>query len=153
MSFNPHSVITSILRPLGYKRQGNYWTKQCNNYLVYLVLYGSSYGGGDKYINVRAFFEEIAEPGENFKNTYDASTRLQETGPLGGSLNYHHEYKNLTDEEREVRLRNGLINYGLPLLQSYETVDGLKELWLYGIGTLMSPKLRELIGLPYEHPG
>jgi len=148
MSFNPHSVITSILRPLGYKRQGNYWTKQCNNYLVYLVLYGSSYGGGDKYINVRAFFEEIAEPGENFKNTYDASTRLQETGPLGGSLNYHHEYKNLTDEEREVRLRNGL-----PLLQSYETVDGLKELWLYGIGTLMSPKLRELIGWPFEHQG
>jgi len=152
MTFQPQSVITSVLKPLGYRRDGNYWLKEAETHLYYLVLYSSSYGGPDKYIDIRAFFKELAKPGENFKNSRNAAYSIQETGPLGGALNFHHEFKDLTDEERVFRLRQGLINHALPVLEEFSTIDGLKRFWLENNGVLMDPELRSLIGLPFKKP-
>ena len=152
MVFKPQAVITSILHPLGFRRDGNYWIKETDTHFYYLVLYASSQGGSDKYIDIRAFFKELAKPGETFKKRRHVSYRLQETGPLDGALNYNHEFKDLTDEERTARLTKGIIEHGLPVLKSFETVEGLKKLWLENHSTLMNPELRTLIGLPYSRP-
>jgi hypothetical protein len=148
--FKPHSVISSVLRPLGFKRDGNYWIKEVESHLVYLVIYGSSYGGPDKYIAIRAFFKQLAQPGQSFKRGWHASYDIQEIGLLGGALNYFHEFKDLSDEERTKRLTDGLVNHCVPTLESVSTIDGLKKMWLENPGLLMSPELRSLIGLPFS---
>ncbi|NJL73154.1 MAG: hypothetical protein HC888_17225 [Candidatus Competibacteraceae bacterium] len=89
-------------------------------------MYASSYGGSDKYVDVRVFFKELAKPGESFKSQRHASYRIQETGPLAGALSYSHEYKNLTDDERASRLRHGLIDTRFPMLNSFATIEGLR---------------------------
>jgi len=38
------------------------------------------------------------------------------------------------------------------VLKSFETVEGLKKLWLENHSTLMNPELRTMIGLPYSRP-
>lgn len=150
--FKPQTVITSVLGPLGFKKDGNYWVREADTHYYYLVLYASSYGGPDKYIDIRAFFKELAKPGENYKKRRHVSYRIQETGPLEGALNFHHEFKDLTDEERTSRLTRGLLNYAVPALERFATVDGLKRMWLEENGVLMNPDLRTLIGLPFEKP-
>ena len=152
MTFKPHPVITSLLKPRGFKRDGNYWIREADTHLYYLVLYSSSYGGGDKYIDIRAFFRELAKPGENFKKKWHASFRIQETGPLAGALNFHHQFKDLTDEERTERLIQGIENHAIPVLHKFSTIDGLRRFWLEENGAGMSPDLRSLIGLPYLKP-
>jgi hypothetical protein len=91
MTFKPQPVITSLLKPRGFKRDGNYWIREADTHFYYLVLYSSSYGGPDKYIDVGAFFKELAKPGESLKKTRHVSFRIQETGPLAGALNFHHQ--------------------------------------------------------------
>jgi hypothetical protein len=124
--FKPQKHITALLHPLGYRRSGNYWFKEADTHFYFLNL-NSAYCGGDFYIDVGISLKQYIPDGDSFKNNWHIRNRINEHSALKGALCFYHESAKLTEADREVRLREGILNVALPVLNQLSTVAGLRE--------------------------
>lgn len=146
MEFSPSGIISSYLKPLGYKKKGAIWSKSENGVESALVLTGSKVGQ-NQYLDIVARILTISNPESPISRDWSACYRLAEIEDLNGALIFNRGFANLTGEERGQRLSLAMETKVLDLLRTIGSCRGIAELWNSNSQIRTSPEARALLNL------
>ena len=141
------TILASVMKPLGFKKEGATWRKRNANSISVINLQGSQWGPSF-YMNLGIYFLTVGDNEKPPEYHCHLRTRLTELVPDRQRLD------DVLDLEKPIALTirfeelvAAVVNYGLPWLQRVSTVEGAREYCKSSSAPWVTADARELLGL------
>ncbi len=144
------NMLTTLLKPCGFKKSGVTWYKNTGENLRVMVHLRKSRWGNYFYLDAGVGILSVISSLEMKQNSFNLDISIEQFVPnfdtaiLVPALDLESSNQDLLD-----KLEQTLRDEFLPLLRKMETIDGIKELYANGYlkAAMIDKYMRELLGI------